>query len=616
MNTTFVKSPEPVKRAHERRAILTIAVGTSLQWLFDITIPTMRAYAERCGADLIVADDNWRNNEHPCYMKQIINSLWWRYDRVLYLDADIEIMPDAPNIFEVVPADKLGMYNEAGLYTNRQARMQAYIEAYNALVSEPIGLDLYDGTYYNAGMFLCSKDTNPHRPPVDGIMRVATSGNYDNTYVNAMIAKHQIPVHQLDWRWNRLITANEEAGTTDMREGAYFVHYASDRAKDMLRHCHQQQQKAVDMTISVHIVGGNAKKKWILEKMQGHIKAAAPNDVKCDYEYTDAPGHVNIFSPYRLYRKSEHAKDIVFFTHPEDMRQWEAAHECDVAVVMCAKYRDELIVDGMDAAKVHLIHAGVDDIYKDHRLRVLNPSRMDISENYKARKGYDTWQRLCALPWVNCICTGGGMTSEQVHDEYLKADVVVSTATVEGGPMACYEALSMGKVYYGRAGVGLHDETEGVIRYADGDELESMLLEVYADKLRRAQGVENKTWDAWNNQWWKLIGDVAGSTLAAQPYTPQPVAECECDIIPVRRINVVEIVTNCTKDTAKIAKQILNDKGYRVAFTKDADSEGLNLGVKPLQYFAIVRKIDDYIKTYKGNNGNAANRNAHIAKVE
>jgi len=592
MNNAFVKSPEPVTHTRERRAILTIAVGTSLQWMFDLTLPTMRAYAERCGADLIVADDNWRTDEHPCFMKQIINSLWWRYDRVLYLDADIEIMPDAPNIFDIVPADKLGMYDEAPLYTNRKPRMQAYIAEYKRLTLDN---DEWESTdkYYNAGMFICSKETNPHRPPVNDVMRIPTSGNYDNTYVNAMIFKHQIPVHELDWRWNRLITANKETGTTDMREGSYFVHYASDQAKDILRNIQH------DECLHVHIVGGKAKKQWILEKMQGHIKAATPDGVNCDYVYADAPGHVNIFSPYRLYRKSKHAKDIVFFTHPEDMHQWRAAHECDEAVVMCAKYRDELIADGMDAARVHLIYAGVGDVYKDYRLRVLNPSRMETNENYKARKGFDTWQRLCSLPWLNCTCTGGDMTPGQVSEEYLKADVIVSTATLEGGPMACYEALSMGKPYYGRAGVGVHDETEGATKYASDDELECLLMQAYSEKYARAQCVKDRSWKAWATDWWKLIGEVAGRTIDANYEPLRNERSIKYDRIKMEPKKVICVLAPVPDSLGRMLRAYLKDIGYGVAFVTDKTSADIDFGEGNIQYFAMVKKINECLKRIK-----------------
>jgi len=61
-----VFNPPPRESIEERRAIVTIAVGTELKWMFDLLHPFMKEYADKCNADFIIIDDNWRvYGEHP-----------------------------------------------------------------------------------------------------------------------------------------------------------------------------------------------------------------------------------------------------------------------------------------------------------------------------------------------------------------------------------------------------------------------------------------------------------------------------------------------------------------------------------------------------------------------
>jgi hypothetical protein len=585
----------------ERRCLFTIAVGEPYKWMFDITIPHMRAYCEKHNIDFIVVDDNYRRDEHPCYMKQFINTLWWRYDRVCYVDSDVLIMPHAPNIFDCTPADKCCAFRELE-YSGVQAQIQRrdqmsrdyitlYAEAYNERMIEagyePVELPENLGEYYyNAGIFVCTRETCPHVAPVAGVMQLPTSNHYDQNYFNMMIIKHKIPMHDLGYNWNRRRGARVEESPNPL--DSYFVHYLGLGQKEKLKKDVIRMGKKM---YQVHFVGATrtGDRKWILERMQDFIIAATPEGVPkptIEAAPIDAPGHVNVFNPYRYYKKSQYAKDIVFFTHPEDLPQWEAAHGCDCAVVMCEKYRDELIADGMEPAQIRLIHAGVGDIYKNARLRVLNVGRMEANHGYMTRKGIDTWKRLQALSWMDCINTGGDMTQSQVYEEYLKADVVVSTALVEGGPMSCYEALSMGKPYYGRVGVGVHDEIEQVIKYHDDDELEHELYSAYTEKLNRAMAVKDKSWNRFVSEWWKVIGDIAGEVL------PPTIAQPKVKAKPKRPENEILLFSQMPRRIMRDIQAHLQGKGYVVVMTPTQADADIDLSYDPdITFLQAVRSI-------------------------
>lgn len=235
----FVSEVPSVPGLHkERRCIFTVAVGKEMKWLFSITHPFMREYARKCNADFVIVDDNWRkDSEHPCLLKQAVNSFWYRYDRVLYVDSDILIKPNAPNIFEEVPIGFLGVFDEfnyanASMKERKLEYIRKYVEKHNELypsvplkVAEPIP----DG-FYNMGVFVCSKDTNPHKPIENRTMRLGVSPHYDQTYCNSIIKSDNIPVKSLSRNWNkfRSLIRNKR----DFEE-AYFVHYVGKETENI-----------------------------------------------------------------------------------------------------------------------------------------------------------------------------------------------------------------------------------------------------------------------------------------------------------------------------------------------------------------------------------------------
>jgi len=222
-----------------KKAVITINVGNkpNVVKMFQMSRPYMEKYAEKCEADFIVIDDNWRKDEHPCYLKQCINYYFDvdKYDQILYMDSDMLVKPDTPNLFEMVPNDKLGVYGDI----NRQKQiteMYAYVSKYNELMlkygERPIFFHEWNQTFYNAGLFICSKYTNPHIPPICNVMRLDGTIYYDQLYFNLMIYKHRIPVFELSHKYNRLRTVDRKIGSTDRLKDSYIIHYAGPRGKE------------------------------------------------------------------------------------------------------------------------------------------------------------------------------------------------------------------------------------------------------------------------------------------------------------------------------------------------------------------------------------------------
>ncbi len=132
-----------------KKAIVTLACGRFFEQLGRLTHPTMAAYAEKTGADFLVWRD-FAGYTMPHYKKLDLARMLDEYDRVLYVDTDIIIRDDAPDLFELVPIDSLGILDESPYY-DRAAAMTAY------LVDNGFPPGEWDGRYYNTGVMVLSR---------------------------------------------------------------------------------------------------------------------------------------------------------------------------------------------------------------------------------------------------------------------------------------------------------------------------------------------------------------------------------------------------------------------------------------------------------------------------
>lgn len=103
-------------RPQARRAIVTLALGaTYLARWQTVVRARFEAYAAAQGYDAILVaaplDRSWRAlKRSPAWQKCLILSQPWSeaYERIGWIDADCVPRPDAPDLFDGVPAEKIG----------------------------------------------------------------------------------------------------------------------------------------------------------------------------------------------------------------------------------------------------------------------------------------------------------------------------------------------------------------------------------------------------------------------------------------------------------------------------------------------------------------------------
>jgi hypothetical protein len=201
----------------KKRAVVTLCIGKRYEAIAQVTHPTLRTYARRCSADFLVL--NRCQGEHVFFEKLRIGSLLAEYERILYLDTDIIVRGDAPDLFAQVGEDELAMYPEGAFAPARRDGMIAYLTRLD------VPYRFWNGKYYNTGVILASRQ---HRDifmmPEDDLVEQFTGPFMEQDYLNLMITLRQPKVAELDHRFNRMFYI--DSTVRQHRLDSYFVHYA------------------------------------------------------------------------------------------------------------------------------------------------------------------------------------------------------------------------------------------------------------------------------------------------------------------------------------------------------------------------------------------------------
>lgn len=196
----------------QKNAVVTLTIGPFNE-IARLTHPTLKAYADKIGAEFIVIQERAISKTTPHWEKFQIHHLLNHYRRIIYIDTDIIVREDCPNLFDIVPEGELGMFNE-GPVTERRGAMQLASQEYQ------VPLDDWDNTYYNSGVMVISRNHKDlFRKPDEEI-----SNFYEQSYLNLAIHKSRTKMFALDYKYNRMTCMDKVTG--EHRLASYIVHYA------------------------------------------------------------------------------------------------------------------------------------------------------------------------------------------------------------------------------------------------------------------------------------------------------------------------------------------------------------------------------------------------------
>ncbi|KZN40239.1 glycosyltransferase [Pseudoalteromonas luteoviolacea] len=210
-----------------KKAIFTLAIGDNP--MYQAAIHSFRHYAEKVGADLVVADsltfkvhiDSPKFGANPAWAEKLrIGQLLNEYDRVLYLDADILVHPDTPDIFQKYDdLDAIYMLNE-GATCSREVE-KSLIENTLGKIDWPTFNN--KPVYYNVGVILASKGCRLFEfATLSKLQQVCNEVRfYEQTLFNYALFGNQLKHQSLSEDFNRM----DMFGKQDYCR-AGFIHYA------------------------------------------------------------------------------------------------------------------------------------------------------------------------------------------------------------------------------------------------------------------------------------------------------------------------------------------------------------------------------------------------------
>lgn len=199
---------------------LVTRADDNIKAMTDITFPSIKGYADKIGADLIVLSEDppfLTSDNKPHYRVLKTYDILDNYDRALLLDADMLVNKNCPNIFNIVPEDTIGsIYEDKG--TRRADRLQKIRDIQN--VWGDVG---WVNGYTNAGTFVLSAmHRNIFLPHNDKYWLKWGSADIHMSY---NIHKYNFKFKELSYKWNHM-TMFSESWMGANRFESHIIHYA------------------------------------------------------------------------------------------------------------------------------------------------------------------------------------------------------------------------------------------------------------------------------------------------------------------------------------------------------------------------------------------------------
>jgi lipopolysaccharide biosynthesis glycosyltransferase len=186
-----------------------------------LTHPLLKEYAAKVGADFQVIDyvtdcDVGDGRWHYRIMKHY--ELHEEYDRILHIDTDTLIMPNCPNLFEVVDPDEIGTCCE-DKGPRQHARLQSIY-----LAQQKFGAIGWNREYINTGVFVTSKEHREIYTKING--EYWTDWGSDDVHIGYLIKKNGFEINDLGYKFNHMTMFSQDWNGGPSRFDSHIIHYA------------------------------------------------------------------------------------------------------------------------------------------------------------------------------------------------------------------------------------------------------------------------------------------------------------------------------------------------------------------------------------------------------
>ena len=182
--------PIPAPTVASTKAIVTVAVGDKGQQWLQLSRPSIESYAKRINADFHVLSE--KTTPYPMGEKWRVGQYLDFYERLLFIDADVVVRPSAPDLFDMVPTNMVGLHDDLPYNTAGYAWFFTEVEH----VQRTQGFKLRPLPWcLNTGLVVCSKHHKSiWEPPKNRFMALHC---FEQHLINVRIAEAGFPVFSL-----------------------------------------------------------------------------------------------------------------------------------------------------------------------------------------------------------------------------------------------------------------------------------------------------------------------------------------------------------------------------------------------------------------------------------
>ena len=201
------------------KRLVATSADVNLKEFTPYTLPIQEMWAKKWGADYKILDDPaYSRRAMWCYRTLIFYDLFESYDRILYLDADLIINKNCPNIFEIVPYDTIGaVLEDRG--SRRKERLNR-IKRTKAYLGE---IDWQEG-FFNMGVYIVSSIHRDMFQRVNG--KLWEDMGWDSPFYSYQIVRFGYKYIDLGYKFNHMSMFSEDWNGRPSRFDSYIIHYA------------------------------------------------------------------------------------------------------------------------------------------------------------------------------------------------------------------------------------------------------------------------------------------------------------------------------------------------------------------------------------------------------
>lgn len=193
-----------------------VVISSDNKKLLNITSASHRKYAKRVGADYHLVTDNI-NPDWPMANKYLLNNYTNVYDKTLYVDSDVFIRNNAPDIFKITPDDKISIHNED--YEVRCIEYGKHIQGVHNNICKNLDIEPGKAKSLNCGVMVIPKScsylyTYPKSP-------ISAFWCFDQHYLTITLNEHNCDYFEIGEKFNWEYIRND---WHDKIYEAYFIH--------------------------------------------------------------------------------------------------------------------------------------------------------------------------------------------------------------------------------------------------------------------------------------------------------------------------------------------------------------------------------------------------------